>query len=91
MPDDKDPQSGPHQNEVPRDRYDDAEAQLGGADSVEKTTYVTGSGTSPEARARKGVPSARVGSGGVRNVAMWIAIALMLMIVARYLFGIGRG
>jgi len=87
----QDPQRGPHENEVPRDRYDDAEAQLGGADSVEKTTYVTGSGTSPEARATEGVPAARVASGGFRNVAMWIAILLMLLVVARYLFGIGRG
>ena len=30
---------------VPQDRYENPEAALGGADAVEKTTYVTGKGT----------------------------------------------
>jgi hypothetical protein len=86
-----DPQRGPHQNEVPRDSYDDAEAQLGGADSVEKTTYVTGQGTSPEARSTPGVPAARVPSRGVWGMTTWIVIAIIVLVVVGYLAGIGRG
>ena len=55
------------------------DAQLGGADDVQKTTYVTGRGTDPEAR-RKGAgsPSAggRLGAGAWVLIAVAVAIAL---------------
>ena len=53
------------------------DAQLGGADDVQKTTYVTGRGTDPAAR-RKGGGSPgvgrRIGAG------TWVLIAVVAMI-----------
>jgi hypothetical protein len=88
MANERDP--GPRENEVPRDSYDDAEAQLGGADSVEKTTYVVGSGTDPEARSRPGVPSARVATGGIRSAATWVVVGLVVLVLVGYLIGMFR-
>ena len=70
----------------PRQDLPNPEAALGGADAVEKTTYVTGSGTEPggvERRGRpRGEPAARVTAGGM-SIAGWI---LMLVVVAIALF-----
>jgi hypothetical protein len=83
----------------PQDRYRNPETALGGADSVEKTTYVTGAGTEPEARIpedpgrRKGeggrtVPTAPAG-GGQRTV--WAIVGLLVIgAVLVYLLGYGR-
>ena len=77
------------ENAVPLDRLRDPEAQLGGADAVEKTTYVVGEGTDPQARKGDG-PSAT----GVSRRATTIVLAIVLTIVAlvafAYLIGIGR-
>lgn len=73
----------------PDDRYADAEAALGGADAVEKTTYVTGSGTDPDAVKPVGV-AAKVSAGGGQN-ATWIIIGILLVAaVLVYLLGAFR-
>jgi hypothetical protein len=64
----------------------DAEAQLGGADAVEKTTYVVGRGTDPDARAGAG-PSAQVRSQAPRAAAVVIFVLVALVALA-YLAGI---
>ena len=74
----------------PEDRYENPEAALGGADAVEKTTYVTGKGTDPEAMTPKGAPTARVPSGA-GNSTTWILIgALLLAAVLVYLLPFAR-
>jgi len=74
----------------PEDRYRNPETALGGADAVEKTTYVTGKGTEPEARHQEGTASARVPSGSGHG-ATWVIIAfLAIAAVLVYVLGIGR-
>ena len=71
------------------DRNRNSEPALGGADAVEKTTYVTGSGTEPETIKPAGV-SASVPAGGGQN-ATWIIIGLLFAAaVLVYLLGFGR-
>jgi hypothetical protein len=71
------------------DRYKNPETALGGADAVEKTSYVTGSGTEPETIKPAGV-SATVPAGGGKN-ATWIIIGMLLLAaVLVYLLGFGR-
>ena len=65
------------------DRFVNAEAAMGGADAVEKTTYVVGSGTEPEAR-NTGGASARARSGGGPNYIAWGAAALALVTAMVY-------
>ena len=75
----------PHRPDAHQD-LPNPEAALGGADSVEKTTYVTGSGTEPGGTERRGAhrgrPAARVG-GGSMGIAGW---ALVIVVVAIALF-----
>lgn len=78
----------PQQNPIPRDRYRDAEAQLGGADNVEKTTYVVGKGTDPNARKGAG-PSATVPSGAPKMVAV-VVVVLVVLVALAYLIGVMR-
>jgi len=74
----------------PQDRYKNPEAALGGADAVEKTTYVTGKGTDPSAQKPPGEPSARVKAGAGQG-ATWAIIAfLAIAAVLVYLLGYGR-
>jgi len=74
----------------PQDRYKNPETALGGADAVEKTTYVTGKGTDPSAERPPGIPSARVPSGSGTG-ATWAIIAfLAIAAVLVYLLGFGR-
>ena len=74
----------------PEDRYKNPEAALGGADAVEKTTYVTGKGTEPEARKPDAVPSARVPAGS-GQAATWAVLAFLFIgAVLVYLLGFGR-
>jgi hypothetical protein len=73
----------------PRDRYVDPETALGGADAVEKTTYVAGRGTDPTAQ-RQGTVAPRVPSGAGRGTT-WIILAfLVVAAVLVYLVGFGR-
>jgi hypothetical protein len=76
---------------VPDDKYrQPPDAALGGADAVEKTTYVTGSGTEPE---RQGPPgeAARKGAAGTAPNATWSIIVFLLVgAVLVYVLGWGR-
>jgi hypothetical protein len=76
------------------------EAALGGADSVQKTSWGVGTGTEPDGRAeyapvglRKGEGSivARTSPGGGINPIAWIVGFLALVIAVVYGFGILRG
>lgn len=78
----------PQENPFRGDRYRDPEAQLGGADAVEKTTYVVGEGTDPNARKGEG-PSANVRSSAPRMVAVVVIVVVVLVAIA-YLIGIFR-
>ena len=70
-------------------RYKNPEAALGGADAVEKTTYVTGSGGEPETVKGVGV-GAKVPAGGGQS-ATWVIIGLLLVAaVLVYVLGFGR-
>ncbi len=63
---------------------------LGGADAVEKTTYVARSGTEPE-RTRSEVPTVNKGSAGTGPNATWaIIVFLAVGAVLVYLLGFGR-
>jgi hypothetical protein len=74
----------------PKDRYRNPETALGGADAVEKTTYVTGKGTEPEAVKPVGATAGGVPAGGGKN-ATWVIIGLLLLAaVLVYLLGFGR-
>jgi hypothetical protein len=74
----------------PEDRYKNPETALGGADAVEKTTYVTGQGTDPETVHQAGTPSARVPSGSGHGATWAIIGFLAVMAVLVYLLGFGR-
>ena len=83
----------------PRDVPDDkdrqpTEAGLGGADAVEKTTFVTGSGTEPERSRAEPAPAsvpATKGSAGTGPNATWaIIVFLAVGAVLVYLLGFGR-
>jgi hypothetical protein len=77
-------------NDFPKDRYVDPETALGGADAVEKTTYVTGRGTDPNAIKEPGTPSARVTASGGQGATCAILIFLAVGAVLVYLLGFGR-
>ena len=79
----------PQENPVPRDRLRDPEAQLGGADSIEKTTYVVGKGTDPNARKGDG-PSATVSGRGAPMMVFAVVGVLVLLVAIAYLIGIMR-
>jgi hypothetical protein len=70
------------------ERYAHPEAQLGGADAVEKTTYVVGEGTEPGSRPQ-GDYIAR-GAGGGSNLAVWIVGGIAALIAVVYAIGIFR-
>jgi hypothetical protein len=74
----------------PKDRYKNPETALGGADAVEKTTYVTGQGTDPSAQKPPGEPSARVRSGGGLGAAWGIIAFLVIAAILVYALGYGR-
>jgi hypothetical protein len=80
----------PEEPSFPEDRYRNPETALGGADAVEKTTYVTGQGTEPETRHKEGTPTARVPSGSGHGATWAIIGFLAVMAVLVYLLGFGR-
>jgi hypothetical protein len=82
-----DPAAGGNQNPTPQ--YRDAETALGGADAVEKTSYVTGSGTSPEAMPIAGVTVPTPSGGGV-NLLAWAVGAIAIIIGLVYLVPLFR-
>ena len=65
------------------------EADLGGADAVEKTTYVVGDGTGPESRPsrRYTAPDTERAGGGV---AVWAIVSVAALIALVYAIGIFR-
>ena len=77
---------------VPDDKYRlPPDAALGGADAVEKTTYVTGAGTDPERRGAEGDKPARKGNAGTGINTTWaILIFLFVGAVLVYVLGWGR-
>lgn len=75
-------------NEPPRKPFADPETALGGADAVEKTSYVVGKGTDPNALSPTDHPPA-VGSTG-RSPLLWIVIIIAVVIGAVYFLGIGQ-
>jgi hypothetical protein len=64
------------------------EAALGGADAVEKTTYVVGEGTDPEGRPT-GSYVAR-DAADTRSVGVWIVVGIAALIALVYIVGIFR-
>ena len=74
----------------PQDRYKNPETALGGADAVEKTTYVTGRGTEPSANQPPGSPAARVPAGGGQGATWAIIGFLVIAAVLVYVLGFGR-
>jgi hypothetical protein len=62
------------------------EAAFGGADAVEKTTYVVGEGTDPEARPT-GSYVAR-DAAGTGSVGIWIIGGIAALIALVYVIGI---
>lgn len=83
-----DPRPGAESGQIPQDRYRDSEAALGGADAVEKTTYVEGHGTRPEARVPPGMPTATVPARGGRNPLIWIVVVVVALLVVVYFGGL---
>src|SRR3712207_4696031 len=69
-------------------RYAHPEAQLGGADAIEKTTYVVGEGSEPSTRPR-GEYVARGAAGGT-NLGVWIIGGIAALIALVYAIGIFR-
>lgn len=66
---------------------EDREVAGGGADAIQKTTYVTGRGTDPDATSGPG-PAARVSGGAGANPVLWAVIALAAIVALVYGFGI---
>jgi hypothetical protein len=80
----------PEEPSFPQDRYRNPEAALGGADAVEKTTFVSGQGGEPETVHKEGTPTARVPSGSGHGATWAIIGFLAVMAVLVYLLGFGR-
>jgi hypothetical protein len=82
----------PTPDRVPDEQYrQPPDVALGGADAVEKTTYVTGSGTEPERAKAPPAPPPAKGSGETGPSATWaIIVFLAVAAVLVYLFGFGR-
>ena len=84
---------------VPDDKYrQPPDTALGGADAVDKTTYVTGSGTEPEGKRAEGergrtepAPPPAKGASGTGPSTTWaIIVFLAVAAVLVYLLGLGR-
>ena len=84
------PRPGDEGGQYPQHRYRDPEAQLGGADAVEKTTYVTGEGTDPEARHVPGTPAGRMPAQRGRNPMFWVVVVVVVLVIVAYLAGLFR-
>lgn len=79
----------PQQNPLRTNSYRDPEAELGGADDVEKTTYVVGEGTDPNARKGSGA-SASGTSRGAPTMVLMVAVVLALLVALAYVIGLMR-
>ena len=65
------------------------EADLGGADAVEKTTYGVGDGTEPESRPSGRYTARDTGRPG-GGVALWAIVSVAALIALVYAIGIFR-
>ncbi|MEO6526910.1 MAG: hypothetical protein ABIP93_09825 [Gemmatimonadaceae bacterium] len=74
----------------PEDRYENPEVALGGADAVEKTTFVSGRGAEPEGRPARGGPTTRAPAGAGEGATWAIIVFLFVAAVLVYLSGVGR-
>ncbi|MFL5575425.1 MAG: hypothetical protein ACJ79S_05595 [Gemmatimonadaceae bacterium] len=74
---------------VDPDVFEYAESALGGADTVQKTSYVTGEGTEPSGAPRASVVARTPAGGGVNVTALVIGL-LALAIALVYALGIFR-
>jgi hypothetical protein len=73
-------------NDHTRRPYPDSETALGGADAVEKTTYVVGEGTDPNAHTPEGHPPS---VGNTRSSALlWLVFVLAIVIAVVYTTGV---
>lgn len=79
----------PQENPLPANRYRDAEAELGGADDVEKTTYVVGEGTDPNAR-KRAEPAARGVGRGAPMMVLIVVVVLAVLVAVAYMIGLMR-
>ena len=79
----------PQENPLRTDRYRDLEAELGGADDVEKTTYVVGEGTDPNARKGSGPAATGVGRGAPTMVLI-VVVVIALLVALAYVIGLMR-
>ena len=66
----------------------DSESVLGGADAVEKTTWVVGDGTDPNARTPVARPPA-VGRTGF-NPLLWVIVLIAVLVALVYVLGVMR-
>jgi len=79
-------QEPPPEPQFPPGRYEHSEAALGGADAVEKTSYVVGRGAEPERRDPANVKPLSPGGLGPMS---WVLLILILAFLA-YMVGIFR-
>jgi len=84
------PRPGDQGGQIPQHEYPDAEAQLGGADAVEKTTYVTGEGTNPHAQHAPGTPAGRMPAQRGRNPVFWVVAVVVVLLIVAYAAGLFR-
>ena len=66
-----------------------SEPVVGDADNVQKTSYVTGQGTDPDASAAHG-PAATGRTGGGMNPIVWLIVIVALGLAAFYGIGLFR-
>ncbi len=70
----------------PDPQFRNSETALGGADAVEKTTYVVGKGTDPGGKA-EGASTAHPRAGGGPNFIAWGIGAIAALVALAYLLG----
>ena len=70
----------------PDPKFTNSETALGGADAIEKTTYVVGQGTEPSGKAGDS-PNAHPRAGGGPNYVAWGIGALAALVALAYLVG----
>jgi len=69
--------------------FEDPETSRGGADAVPDTPDVAGHGAEPEGKVR-GNSTARVRPNGGLTIVGWIVVALVILVLLVYGFGLGR-
>ncbi len=75
--------------QIPQESHPNTQAELGGADAVQKTTYVVGESADPDRQHRPGTVTPRVSAGG-RSPLMWIVVAVIVLLALWYAAGMFR-